>query len=110
MQVGPDDPAPVPVLPPIRKLTPAAEDTMRLPRRFLLACGSLALLLSRDPGGWAQEASRTLLVTPELHAKDPGTLTRSGARRTKVVEAIDRVKAAVVNIHSERTVTGSTAE
>ncbi len=33
-----------------------------------------------------------------------------GARRTAVVEAIERVRAAVVNIHSERSVQGSAAE
>lgn len=83
---------------------------MILPRRFLLACGSVALLMSGFSTVSAQEASRTNLIEPTIRAKDIGLFTRTGARRTKVVEAIDRVKNAVVNIHSERNVTNSTAE
>jgi serine protease Do len=37
---------------------------------------------------------------------EPG-LTRTGARRTNVVGAVERVKGAVVNIHSERTLPGT---
>jgi serine protease Do len=37
-------------------------------------------------------------------AKDSPQLTRTGARKTFVVKAIERVKGAVVNIHSERNV------
>jgi serine protease Do len=39
--------------------------------------------------------------------KDTGALTRTGARYTLVVAAIDRVRGAVVNIHSERNVSSS---
>jgi serine protease Do len=81
---------------------------MKLPRRFLLACGSIALVWSGTLSVTAQEASRTTLITPVNPAfdrpQDFGGLTRTGARRTKVVDAVDRVKNAVVNIHSERTV------
>jgi serine protease Do len=83
---------------------------MILPRRFLLLVGSLTLLVSGNLSVSAQEASRTNLIQPDFRAKDFGLLTRTGARRTKVVEAIDRVKAAVVNIHSERTVTSASAD
>jgi serine protease Do len=85
-----------------------AEDAMKLPRRFLLACGSFALLWSGNFSVSAQEASRTNLIQPAAPAIDRsldfGGFTRTGARRTKVVEAVDRVKNAVVNIHSERNV------
>ena len=81
---------------------------MKLPRRFLLACGSIALVLSRNPSVSAQEASRTNLIQPATpafdHLSDLGNFTRTGARRTKVVEAVERIKYAVVNIHSERNV------
>jgi serine protease Do len=45
-----------------------------------------------------------------MRAKMLDGFTRTGARRTDVVRAIDRVKNAVVNIHSERTVSNPAAE
>ncbi|MBM3994467.1 MAG: PDZ domain-containing protein [Planctomycetes bacterium] len=42
------------------------------------------------------------LFTNETRGKDNAPLTRTMARRTAIVTAVDRVKAAVVNIHSER--------
>ncbi len=41
---------------------------------------------------------------------DTTQLTRTGARRTLVVSAVDRTKGAVVNIHSERQVPANTTE
>src|SRR2546423_682448 len=41
---------------------------------------------------------------PASAAKETGPLSRTGARNTLIVAAIARVKGAVVNIHSERTV------
>lgn len=87
---------------------------MKLPRRFFLTFGSIALIVSGNFSVSAQEASRTNLVQPSAptfeRAKDFGGMTRTGARRTKVVEAVDRIKNAVVNIHSERTVTSTTVD
>jgi serine protease Do len=51
----------------------------------------------------AQEASQgPNLFTNDARMKDAAPLTRTGARKTAVVTAVDRVKSAVVNIHSER--------
>src|ERR1700686_2627242 len=51
----------------------------------------------------AQEASQgPNLFTNDTRVKDAAPLTRTGARKTAIVTAVDRVKAAVVNIHSER--------
>jgi serine protease Do len=87
---------------------------MKLPRRFLLSFGSIALILSGNFSVSAQEASRTNLIQQPApsyeRAKDFGGMSRTGARRTKVVEAVDRVKSAVVNIHSERTVTAAAVD
>ena len=77
---------------------------MNFPRRILLACGSIALAWSGNLSVTAQEASRTNLIQPLERSKDFG-FTRTGARRTKVVDAVERIKNAVVNIHSERMVT-----
>jgi len=92
----------------------ALEEPMKLPRRFLLTCGSIALVWGGNFSVSAQEASRTNLLQPSApsfeRAKDLGGLTRTSARRTKVVEAVDRVKNSVVNIHSERTVTSPAAD
>lgn len=80
---------------------------MSLHRRWFIALGSLCC--------WgvvytihAQEAPRgPALFTSEARPKDGQTLTRTGARKTAVVAAIERVKHAVVNIHSERSVAGN---
>ncbi len=82
---------------------------MNFPRRILLACGSIALVWSGFQIAMAQETSRTNLITPLERSKDFG-FTRTGARRTKVVDAVERIKNAVVNIHSERTVASVTAD
>jgi serine protease Do len=64
---------------------------MRLHRRLICVLGSLHLLLwSLPPLAWTQEHT-----------------ARSASRRTNVVAAVERVKGAVVNIHSERSVPGT---
>jgi serine protease Do len=71
-------------------------------RRWFVAIGAvlgLALLCSIN----AQEPAQG----PHLFSNDARNnpqLTRTGARKTAVVSAIERVKNAVVNIHSERNV------
>ena len=80
---------------------------MKLATRFPLAACLFALCVG---GISAQEASRANLLQPDFRAKDLGSFTRTIARKTRVVEAIDRVKAAVVNIHSERNVPSATAD
>ncbi len=47
---------------------------------------------------------------PVKFTEPPVKSNRLAARRTAVVEVVERVKAAVVNIHSERTVAGPSAE
>src|SRR5437899_8388549 len=54
----------------------------------------------------AQEAGQApSLFSNENRQKDSQQLTRTGARKTAVVSAVERVRAAVVNIHSERLAT-----
>jgi serine protease Do len=84
---------------------------MSLRRRWLIALGALSVAWTALPGNYAQEAGHgPNLLTNESRAKDPPALTRTGARETFVVAAIKRVRGAVVNIHSERTVTHSTVD
>lgn len=45
------------------------------------------------------------LLSSAARAEDPKLRTSGNPRRTQTVEVVDRVKASVVNIHSERTVT-----
>jgi serine protease Do len=75
---------------------------MILHRRWLIALGSLccwAVLCTIQ----AQEAIQgPNLFTNETRPQEAGPLTRTGARKTAVVTAVERVKGAVVNIHSER--------
>jgi serine protease Do len=75
---------------------------MRL-RRLVLASSLLPLCLLLTGAG-ADETPG--LSGPAL----PGQLTRTGARRTNVVSAIEKARGAVVNIHSERTVAQNPAE
>lgn len=84
---------------------------MRLPRRCLLALGVVPVFLAAGVTGPAQDAPSQASVS-DLRPKDakqllspfPEAWTRTGARRTAIVNAIERVKGAVVNIHSERNV------
>jgi serine protease Do len=77
---------------------------MSLRRRWIIALGSLcslAILCTIQ----AQEAPQgPTLFSPDARLREAQGLTRTGARKTMVVAAIDRVKGAVVNIHSERNV------
>lgn len=77
---------------------------MSFRRRWILALGlliSCAVLYSLQ----AQESPRgPALFINEERPKESVSLTRTGARKTAVVAAVERVKNAVVNIHSERNV------
>jgi len=70
---------------------------MLVHRRLPIVLAALAVILCRSQSGAAQD------TLPEKKA----VLARLEARRNLEVAAIDRVKAAVVNIHSERTVQAS---
>ena len=82
---------------------------MSLRRRWLIALALLSLCWAILPGGYSQDLLQAP-STPEPQLKDAPALTRTGARKTAVVAAIERVKGAVVNIHSERTVAQSTGD
>lgn len=73
---------------------------MSLRLRGIIAALSL-FSLALGWAGWAQEPA---LSNSEARAHQVQGLTRTGARRTMVVAAIERVQAAIVNIHSERSV------
>src|SRR5439155_47848 len=80
---------------------------MELHRRFLHALGSLLLLWNMPSLAWTQELDqRQALNFSESRRPDLG-MTRTGARRTNVVAAVERVRGAVVNIHSERNLPGT---
>jgi serine protease Do len=77
---------------------------MRLHRRCLLALGVLPAFLAAGVSGPAQDATSRPTLVSNVRPADPST--RTGARKTAIVTAVERVKAAVVNIHSERTIGG----
>jgi len=81
------------------------EDTMRL-HRMMLVVAVLAALTSAAEPARCQPVPGPVLA-PELQAMIPGVITHTKSRRTPLVQVIDRVKDAVVNIHSERTVQAS---
>jgi serine protease Do len=71
-------------------------------RRMMLLATFPCLLIGLS---WAFSGERPVLPAGATHKEvrdRDNDLTRTGARRTMVVRAIDRVKGAVVNIHSER--------
>jgi serine protease Do len=73
-------------------------------RLRLLVPAGLALAV----GGWA--VATPAFDPPPLPAAEPAAGTRAvtaGRRRDEVVDVYDKVKAAVVNIHSKRTVTAA---
>ncbi len=76
---------------------------MSLRRRLLLALVVLSPLLGPLAAGLAQPPIASPASATKLSGID-AALTRTGARHTFVVSAIERVRGAVVNIHSERTV------
>ena len=77
---------------------------MSLRRSFWTAIASLTLLVGTLAATGQQPTAPPVSAGLAPLAKDAGKLTRTGARYTMVVAAIDRVKGAVVNIHSERNV------
>ncbi len=82
---------------------------MRLHRRCLLALGVVPVFLAAVASGPAQDApSRPTFVAAEIKQgtgiSPADTWTRTGTRRTAIVAAVERVKGAVVNIHSERNI------
>ena len=79
---------------------------MSLHRRCLLALGVLPWFLAAGASGPAQDApSRPAVVVPELRPKDPWP--RTATRKNAIVTAVQRVQGAVVNIHSERSISGA---
>ncbi len=80
---------------------------MSLRRRCFIALGLLSFLATLYAIHAQESGNGPPLLTSESRPKDGQQLTRTGARRTLVVTAIDRVKNAVVNIHSERGVAAS---
>jgi serine protease Do len=74
-------------------------------RRWFLALGILTFSAVLY-GIHAQEPTPTgpALTNREAVAREAPQLTRTGARKTAVVAAVERVKNATVNIHSERSV------
>lgn len=78
---------------------------MSLRRRLLLAVVAAPLWWGATAPLRAQEAPPVPRLERTARTKEPPLLlTRTGARRTVVVAAVERAKGAVVNIHSERTV------
>ncbi len=78
------------------------------PRRFLLSLGTLPFFLGTGSHVYSQQPINPL-VQPEKSIKLIGS-TPVGMRKTDVVRAFDRVKHAVVNIHSERTVSSPSVD
>src|SRR5215475_1707679 len=86
---------------------------MSLRRRWFIAFGPLCCLAIICTIQAQETTQGPALFTKETRNKDVSdnnALTRTGARKTAVVAAIDRVKAAVVNIHSERSVAQSSGD
>jgi len=78
---------------------------MRLPRTWfvVLACCSFILGAGR-PALASEKETQAALRVPENRDLGKTVLFRSNNRKTPIVELVQRVKGAVVNIHSERTV------
>jgi serine protease Do len=85
-------------------VTPWIEDIMSSRRSLFAAVAMLTLLLGPIVAGSSQEPAASPTSAARSASKDLGGLTKTGARYTHVVAAIQRVRGAVVNIHSERTV------
>jgi serine protease Do len=93
------------------RTTPWIEDTMSLRRSLFLALASLPFLLGPTAIVPAQQpAPPAATAGVKGLTKDFDPLTRTGARHTLVVAAIDRVRGAVVNIHSERNLASTGGE
>jgi serine protease Do len=81
------------------------EDTMRSHRPLVFALSSFALVLGSPSAVPAQDKTPAPAAAP---APDKAP-ARTNARHSPVVDVVRRVRAAVVNIHSERTVHGPAA-
>jgi serine protease Do len=82
---------------------------MRLHRAWLSALCSTSLALVLPPSSHGQtQGPEPKLAEAEIHT--PLHARPFNPRRTPVVEVVARIKNAVVNIHSERTVRGPTSE
>src|SRR5262245_51174575 len=81
----------------------AARTRMRRHRFWFLLLAPVAALA---PGGFIAEAQTTTGKGGTLEPLDPLAKLGKGLRYNAVVQAVNRVKGAVVNIHSERTVQG----
>lgn len=79
---------------------------MSLRCRWFIALGSLSCWAVLCTSHAQESIQGPNLFTPSEARKDDSQLTRTGARRTAVVAAVERVKNAVVNIHSERLAAG----
>ena len=77
---------------------------MSLRRRWIIPLGSLCSLAILCTIQAQESMQGPPLFSTDARLKETQGLTRTGARKTMVVAAIERAKAAVVNIHSERNV------
>ena len=76
---------------------------MRLPRVCLVVLACWSILLGAGQPGWALEKeSPATSRVPENRTLGKTTPLPSNNRRTPIVDLVQRVKGAVVNIHSER--------
>jgi serine protease Do len=75
---------------------------MSLRLRFCTALGALTCLAVLYTIHAQEARTGPNLVAKDARLNDAAQLTRTGARRTAIVTAVERVKSAVVNIHSER--------
>ncbi len=74
---------------------------MSLRRQLFFALGAPTVLMACMSHVSSQEPAKL------SSAEDRPAFLRNGARKTEIVKAVQRVKAAVVNIHSERTLAPS---
>src|SRR6266446_355336 len=89
---------------PSRVLPNLFEGAMRLHRTLVITLGLLVLAHGPWPRLGAQEKGPLASLAAEAR---PAAAQRVAARHSPVVDAVKRVRAAVVNIHSERTVHGA---
>ena len=75
--------------------------------RIVLLGGLIALGIGSL---WAQDQSGPTVTVVKSKHSEAHLVSRVVGRRSPIVEAVDRVKAAVVNIHSERTINQAKAD
>jgi serine protease Do len=79
------------------------EDFMKLHRAWLAIICAAPFALVSPSRGWSQSQSpEPKIAEPELRPRD--VVSSFNPRRTRVVDVVERIKGAVVNIHSQRTV------